>query len=84
MPLQYVSHHRLASSPHGAYRWRVVLTDTDLLEVELQEQDRGTLELTDEEIHELLPTALSRWYDGEPRDVPWDEPVRLYADHFRG
>jgi hypothetical protein len=51
--------------------------------VELAPQDRQQLELTDEEIHELLPTALQRQVD-EGHDIPWDTPVRLLQTHFIG
>ena len=38
----------------------------------------------------LLPPALERATAGrrngagDEHDIPWDEPVRLYGDHFRG
>jgi hypothetical protein len=47
--------------------------------------------MTDEEIHDLLPTALQRREEGnrddtladEPeQDVAWDAPVRVYQTHF--
>ena len=61
--------------------------------VELSADDRRTLDLTDEELHERLPSALERHYT-ENRDdllmVPgeryneasWDAPVRLLQNHF--
>jgi hypothetical protein len=56
-------------------------------------EERRSLELTDEEIHEQLPDALLRHHT-ENRDdllmVPgeeyneasWDSPVRLLQNHF--
>ena len=58
-----------------------------------QPEERRSLELTDEEIHDRLPSALERHYT-ENRDdllmVPgeqyneasWDAPVRLLQNHF--
>ena len=52
---------------------------------------RRSLEMTDEDIHDLLPTALQRHADEnrddvlpgeEYHDVTWDAPVRLYQTHF--
>jgi hypothetical protein len=79
-----VTHRRLENGHDGRQRWQVELRDRPLLEVELPATERATLELTDDELHELLPTALERHGVEERRDVPWDAPVRLYADHFRG
>ena len=59
--------------------------------VELDEGARRSLELSDEDIHALLPTALQRHADEnrddvlegeEYSDVTWDAPVRLYQTHF--
>jgi hypothetical protein len=82
--LPVVRHQRLPDRPDGTRRWRVELLEREPLEVELQAGERATLELTDDELHMLLPTALERAVEGAARDVPWDEPVYLYGDHFRG
>jgi hypothetical protein len=81
----HVLEHRHTAAPDGTHRWRVLLHDDVPLEVELQAGEREALELDDDELHDLLPTALDRRVaeDGD-HDIPWDEPVRLYADHFRG
>ena len=59
--------------------------------VELHEDERRSLEMSDEEIHNLLPTALQRHADEnrddvlpgeEYQDVTWDSPVRVYQTHF--
>lgn len=88
--LPVVCHRRLPAAADGAHRWRVELLDREPLEVELRAEDRATLELTDDELHMLLPPALERATAGrrngagDEHDIPWDEPVRLYGDHFRG
>jgi hypothetical protein len=79
-----VAHRRVENGHDGSRRWQVEMRDMPMLEVELPADERATLELTDDELHELLPTALERHGVEEARDVPWDTPVRLYADHFRG
>ena len=64
-----------------------------LVRLELHPRQRGTLHLTDEEIHDRLPTALDRHYTenrddllmvpGEEYDeASWDAPVRLLQNHF--
>jgi hypothetical protein len=60
--------------------------------VELPEDERRNLDMSDEEIHNLLPTALQRREEanrddellGEDtdQDVTWDSPVRVYQTHF--
>jgi hypothetical protein len=85
--LSVLAHHRLPANGEGAHRWQVDVADREPLEVTLQADQRAHLELTDEELHQLLPTALERLSEDRARqlhDIPWDEPVRLYADHFRG
>jgi hypothetical protein len=88
----HISHHeRVEGHPH---RWHVFLHGRDQpIPVELDPEERRSLELTDEEIHDRLPTALERHYT-ENRDdlimVPgeqyneasWDAPVRLEQNHF--
>jgi hypothetical protein len=61
--------------------------------VELDREERRSLELTDEEIHDRLPAALDRHHT-ENRDRPaygpgravqrceLDAPVRLEQNHF--
>src|SRR4051812_10929120 len=83
-------HERVAGHP---YRWHVHLHGrSQPIPVELDDGARGSLELSDAEIHDLLPTALQRHADGnrddvleaeEYHDVTWDAPVRLYQTHFR-
>jgi hypothetical protein len=84
--LSILRHHRAAGSPaDGTHRWWVELRDMRRLEVQLPPEERTTLELGDDELHDLLPTALERYVEAEgEHDIPWDVPVRLYADHFRG
>ncbi len=83
----HISHHeRVEGHPH---RWHVFLHGRDQpIPVERGPEERRSLELTDEEIHDRLPTALERHHT-ENRDdlrmVPgeqyneasWDSPVRL-------
>ncbi len=64
---------------------RVELEDGGPVEVRLPAEERRKLELSDDQFHDLLPTARVRHLgvrDGTSQT--WDEPVRLYADHFRG
>jgi hypothetical protein len=77
-----ISHHeRVDGHPH---RWQVHVDGRpEPVIVELAPEDRQQLELTDEEIHELLPTALQRRVS-ESHDIPWDTPVRLLQTHFIG
>ena len=85
-----ISHHeRVQGHPH---RWHVHLHGrSQPVTVELPEDQRRNLDLTDEDIHNLLPTALQRHADekreDEPpgeeyHDVAWDAPVRLMQTHF--
>jgi hypothetical protein len=60
--------------------------------VELPEEERAGLDLSDDEIHELLPIAFARRHEhlpdhGAEADEPeadgtWDAPVRVYQMHF--
>jgi hypothetical protein len=89
----HISHHeRVPGHPH---RWHVHLHGHDKpMVVELPEDERASLELSDDEIHALLPTALMRREEqnrddelpgeSEQHDVAWDAPVRLYQTHFAG
>jgi hypothetical protein len=86
-----ISHHeRVPGHPH---RWHVHLHGHDKpMVVELPPDERESLELTDEEVHDLLPTALQRRVEEtnrddvlpaeEEQDVAWDAPVRVYQTHF--
>ena len=81
--------------------WRAIRTDGTCSSTTATSRSRSSsapttdarLDLTDEEIHERLPSALERHYT-ENRDdllmVPgeqyneasWDSPVRLLQNHF--
>ena len=86
----HIAHHeRVEGHPH---RWHVFLHGRDQpIPVELDPDERRNLELTDAEIHDLLPTALERHrtenrddlLSGEEyRDATWDAPVRVLQMHF--
>jgi hypothetical protein len=85
-----ISHHeRMEGHPH---RWHVFLHGrSEPVPVELPDDERRSLEMSDEEIHDLLPTALQRHAhehreDDPPgeeyQDVTWDAPVRVMQTHF--
>jgi hypothetical protein len=88
-----ISHHeRVEGHPH---RWHVHLHGrSDPICVELPEDERRSLEMSDEEIHAYLPTALQRHNDEnrdeelpaekEYEDTSWDAPVRVMQTHFIG
>jgi hypothetical protein len=89
-----ISHHeRVEGHPH---RWHVHLEGRSRpVVVELPEDERESLELSDEEIHNLLPSALQRrreeanrddelFGEDEGHDTTWDAPVRVYQTHFAG
>jgi hypothetical protein len=88
-----ISHHeRVEGHPH---RWHVFLHGRSApVAVEFPEEERRSLDMSDEEIHNLLPTALQR-HATENRDdeipgeeayqgVTWDAPVRVMQTHFIG
>jgi hypothetical protein len=90
--LQISHHERVEGHPH---RWHVHLHDREEpLVVELPPEERESLDMSDEEIHALLPTALMRREETnrddelpaepEAHDTTWDAPVRLYQTHFTG
>lgn len=85
MPKLSISQHeRVDGHPH---RWRVHIDGRpEPVIVELAPEDRQQLDLSDEEIHALLPTALQRRVDesSDEHDIPWDTPVRLMQTHFIG
>ena len=85
-----ISHHeRVPGDPH---RWHVHLHGrSQPVAVELPEDERRNLDMTDEDIHNLLPSALQRHADEnrddvlpgeEYQDVTWDAPVRVLQTHF--
>ena len=88
-----ISHHeRVEGHPR---RWHVFLHGRSApVPVELPEEERRSLDMSDEEIHNLLPTALQRHAtenrdDERPgeeayQDVTWDAPVRVMQTHFIG
>ena len=86
----HISHHeRVDGHP---YRWHVFLHGRDQpIPVELDPEERRSLKQTDEEIHDLLPTALERHHTEnrddvllgeEYQDATWDAPVRVFVTHF--
>jgi hypothetical protein len=86
----HISHHeKVEGHPH---RWHVHLHGHDRpLVVELPPEERDNLDMSDEEIHNLLPTALQRREEenredtlpgDEDQDVTFDAPVRVYQTHF--
>jgi hypothetical protein len=85
-----ISHHEQVEGQRN--RWHVFLQGrSEAVPVELPEEERRSLELSDEEIHELLPSALERHAEENPdaapagaeyRDVTWDAPVRVMQTHF--
>jgi hypothetical protein len=88
-----ISHHERVEG-HG-HRWHVHLHGRpDPVCVELPEEERRSLEMSDEEIHAYLPTALQRHLDEnrddelpsekEYQDTSWDAPVRVMQTHFTG
>jgi hypothetical protein len=90
--LQISHHERVPGHPH---RWHVHLHGREHpIVVELPEDERRNLDMSDEEIHDLLPTALQRREetnrddelpgDAGGQDVTWDAPVRVYQTHFMG
>ncbi len=86
----HITHHeRVPGHPH---RWHVHLHGrSEPVVVELPEDERRSLDMSDEEIHNLLPTALQRHatenrddvLPGEEyHDTTFDAPVRVYQTHF--
>jgi hypothetical protein len=86
-----ISHHeRVAGHRH---RWLVHIDGRPRpVVVELAPDERQQLDLSDDEIHALLPTALQRHVQASPdalpdetsHDVAWDAPVRVLQTHFIG
>jgi hypothetical protein len=87
--LNILHHERVAGEGH---RWHVHLHGhSQPVEVELPDEERRRMDLSDEEIHSLLPTALEKRMtenrddelpDEPSQDVAFDTPVRVYQTHF--
>jgi hypothetical protein len=88
----HITHHeRVEGHPH---RWHVHLHGHDKpIVVELPENERRRLDMSDEQLDSFLPTALQRRENenrddtlpaDDDQDVTWDAPVRLYQTHFMG
>ena len=86
----HISHHeRVEGHPH---RWHVFFQGREApVPVELDPDERRSLDMSDEEIHNLLPSALQRHADDnrddvlpgeEYQDVTWDSPLRVFHTHF--
>jgi hypothetical protein len=82
----HISHHeRVEGHPH---RWHVFLHGREEpVPVELPPDERQGLEMSDEDIHNLLPSALQRHAEDNRddelyEDVTWDSPVRVMQTHF--
>jgi hypothetical protein len=91
MPKLSISHHERVEH-HQHHRWHVHLHGrSDPVPVELTDEERRRLDMSDEEIHAYLPTALQRHLDenrddqlpgDEYDDATWDSPVRVMQTHF--
>jgi hypothetical protein len=84
-----ISHHERV--PGHTHRWHVHLHGRpEPIPVELPPEEREKLDLSDEEIHELIPSALEQYAvdfpDAPPdehfRDVSPEAPVRVLQTHF--
>jgi hypothetical protein len=85
-------HERVEGHPH---RWHVYLHGRpDPIPVELPPDERSGLEMSDDDIDQLLPSALQQHHattnrddvlpGEEYKDVSWDSPVRVMQTHFMG
>jgi hypothetical protein len=92
MTVDIVRHERVGRNPD---RWHVHLRGRQKpVTVELPEEERAGLDLSDDEIHELLPIAFQRRHEHLPddpveseapgREDTVDAPVRVYQTHFMG
>jgi hypothetical protein len=88
MALRILHHERV---PGHAHRWHVHLHGRpEPIPVELPPEEREKLELSDEEVHQLIPTALEQraldFPDAPPdehfKDASAEAPVRVFATHF--
>jgi hypothetical protein len=86
MRLSVRRHHLLPrSGGDESYWWRVECEGIGEVRAELPQEERASLDLTDEQLHELLPTALERHAASRgAHDITAEAPVMLFADHFRG
>jgi hypothetical protein len=86
----HIRHHeRVEGHPH---RWHVFLHGRDEpIPVELDPAEREGLEMSDQDIHDMLPTALERHHTEnrddvlpgeEYQDANADAPVRVLQMHF--
>ena len=80
----HITHHeRVEGHPH---RWHVFLHGHDEpVHVELTPEERGHVNLTDEEIHDVIPDAVASHVNANHDDPlssygTWDQPLRL--DHI--
>lgn len=85
-----ISHHeQVGRHPH---RWLVHLRGrSHPVPVELPAEERAALDMDEDEIHALLPTAFLRRHESLPDDPPeqhagdevdWESAVRVYQMHF--
>jgi hypothetical protein len=73
-------HERAGGHPH---RWHVFLHGREEpLRVELPPGEREKLDISDDEIHTLVPEALNRYVEDQEPDRDYDAPVRLMQTHF--
>jgi len=87
--LQITHHEKVPGHPH---RWHVHVHGREKpIVVELPPEERQNLDMSDQDIHNLLPTALQRREEDnrddtlpndDDQDVAWDAPVRVYQTHF--
>ena len=83
--MRVIHHERVEGHSH---RWHVFVHGHDApVHVELSPNDRGQLNMTDEEIHEALPNAVVRHAtanrDDELRGYSsWERPLEIGHPHF--
>jgi hypothetical protein len=87
-----IRHHERVEGHHHPHIWHVHLHGRDEpIPVELPPEERVNLELTDDQIHDYLPTALQRHLEEnrddqlpgeEYHDASMEYPVRLLQTHF--
>jgi hypothetical protein len=84
-----ISHHERVPGHHN--RWHVHIHGrSQPIPVELPDEERNKLDLTDEEVHNLIPTALEKrtldYPDAPPEehfnDASAEAPVRIFTTHF--
>jgi len=81
--MRVIHHERVEGHSH---RWHVFVHGHDApVHVELSPNDRGQLNMTDEEIHEALPNAVKAHAAANHTDPlssygTWDQPLRI--DHM--